>query len=264
MTVTIAATVNVPMPALVAALKSVVVHAEPTKTGDDVSSLSRVRLILGDGELSAVATNSTTSACGHVEILEDSRDERFAADDGVFGLDLPVYWTKKLVGTFRPGKPGADAEEQEIRLAVDVEAKFLTVTDVTGLWPGASLVVPLLPYSSDYPDVLEILAEAWRGASGAGAKPLVTPVGPLALFRHAGVAYKPDRLVFEPTGSTSSRGFLVWCGPDFEGHVSSHHDEDSLRRRDAMRHGHLLRHGLVAKAPENAAALLGAPVGAGV
>lgn len=261
MTVTIAATVNVPMPAFVAALKSVVVHAEPTKTGDDVSSLSRVRLILGDGELSAVATNSTTSACGHVEILEDSREERFAADDGVFAVDLPVYWTKRIVGTFRPGRPGVDAEEQEIRLVVDVEAKFLTVTDVSGLWPGASLVVPLLPYVSDFPDVLEILAEAWRGASGAGAKPLVSPVGPLALFRHAGVAYKPAPLVFEPTGSEGSGGFLVWAGADFEGHVSSNHATDSLKRRDAQRHQHLIRHGLGDKVPDNAAALLGAPVG---
>lgn len=263
MTVTMTAKLSVPLPSLLAALKAVKVHAEPSKTGEEVSSLSRVRLDFDANECHVIATNARTSAVAHVEILEDDRTERFAADDGSFAVDLPVYWTGKLVQTFRAARPGVEADEQEVEIQVTADRPFVVFTDVSGLWPGASLKVPTLPFSSDYPDVPAILAEAWSGASGAGAKPLVSPVGPLALFRHAGVAYKPEPLVFEPTGSTSSRGFLVWAGKDFEGHVESHHDADSLKRRDALRMTHLRRHGLGGKTPDDPRALLGAPELAG-
>ena len=61
-------------------IAAVVVHAEPTKTGDEVSALSRVRIIAGASELFVVATNLTTSALAALTIVEDSRAERFGAD----------------------------------------------------------------------------------------------------------------------------------------------------------------------------------------
>ncbi len=85
-----------------------------------------------------------------------------------------------------------------------------------------------------------------RCGEAQAAKPLVANGGALALFRHAATAY--DRpLQFEATGPATSRGFVVWCGPDFVGHVSSaHNDDNSLGRRDAERRKHLERLGLTA------------------
>ena len=245
MTTTAECTIDVPLVRLRSAIAAVVVHAEPTKTGDEVSALSRVRIIAGASELFVVATNLTTSALAALTIVEDSRAERFGADDGEFGVDISPGLIRDLFSTLRPRKADVDASDQLARLHFTDE--YLTATDVSGLWPGSQTRKPLLPFPSDYPDVVDALAVALGGAGEAqAAKPLVANGGALALFRHAATAY--DRpLQFEATGPATSRGFVVWCGPDFVGHVSSaHNDDNSLGRRDAERRKHLERLGLTA------------------
>ena len=236
-------TLKVPLVSFRNAIASVVVHAEPTKTGDEANGLSRVRLVAGKSELFVVACNNTTPALASVRIVEDSRAERFAKDDGEFSVDIAPGLAKDLRRMLYPMRDDVDASQQIAELHITTEK--ITATDVSGLWPGSAVIKPLLPFSTEYPDVVAILAKA-LGAAGEAqtAKPLVTAGGPLGLFRHAATAY--DRpLQFEGTGPATSRGFIVWCGPEFIGSVSSaHNDDNSLARRDAERRAHLERLGL--------------------
>ena len=63
---------------------------------------------------------------------------------------------------------------------------------------------------------------------------MVSTGGMFALFNHAATRLPhPSRT---GTGPKESRGFIVWCGPSFIGHVSSqHNDDNSLAKRDAYR-----------------------------
>ena len=243
MSTTAECTLEVPLSSLREAISAVVVHAEPTKAGDDVTAFQRVRLTAAADELLVLATSGTTTALAAVEIVEDSRAERFADDDGSFSVDLSPGLIKRVASTFKSGGPNVDADQEMLRLHFTDD--LITVTDVSGLWPGMAIALPTLPYSSDYPDVAGILAKA-LGAAGEAqtAKPLVTSGGVVALFRHAAKAYGMP-LQFEATGPNTSRGFIVWCGPSFVGAVSSqHNDDDSLAKRDSMRRKHLERLGL--------------------
>jgi hypothetical protein len=231
------------LPDLRKALASVVPHSEPTKTGDEISHLSRVRLSATKDELLVMATNSTTAALAAVAIEEDSRRERFAADDGAFQVDVSPGPLRNVLQAFKVGKDSVDAEAQWCEVAFDIE--HLTITDTSALFPGLSLRIPLTPRSDQFPDVAAILKRA-LGSAGESpiAKPLVSGHPALALFRAAGQQYKQP-LQFEGFGSAESRGFIVLCGPSFCGVVSSrHNDDDSLARRDAERRKHLDRLGL--------------------
>lgn len=240
MTVTTACTLEVPLAELRRAVAAVVVHAEPTKTGDEVTAYQRVRVTAGKSELHVAATSGATAALAAVRIDSDSRRERFAADDGVFSVDLSPGLLRRAISQFHSGGPNVDAEQEVLRL--DLAADTITLTDVSGLWPGLATTLPTLPYSSDYPDVRGILAKAFGAAGEAqAAKPLVAQGGVIALFRHAAVAYGFP-LQFEASGPATARGFVVWCGPDFVGAVSSqHNDDDSLARRQSARRVHLER-----------------------
>jgi hypothetical protein len=243
MTTTIDLTIEVPLADLRNAITAVVVHAEPTKAGDEVTAYQRVRLTAGKDELLVAATSGTTAALAAVPILEDSRKVRFSVDDGAFHVDLSPGLTRSIVRQFHVGPVGVDANHDVARL--DFTVNDVTVTDVSGLWPGLALTLPTLPFASDYPDVHGILGKAFGAAGEAqAAKPLVAQAGLIALFRHAGTAYGRP-LQFEASGPATARGFIVWCGPQFVGSVSSqHNDDDSLAKRQSERRAHLERLGL--------------------
>ena len=61
MTVTTKCTLTVSLRELRQAVTAVVPHAEPTKSGDEISKLSRIRLTAGTGELLVMAACSTRS-----------------------------------------------------------------------------------------------------------------------------------------------------------------------------------------------------------
>ena len=126
-------TIQVPLVSFRQAVAAIVVHAEPTKTGDEVNALSRVRLVAGKSELFVVACNGTTAALASVRIVEDSRAERFAADDGSFAVDIAPGLAKDLRRNLYPMRDDADASQQIAELRITTER--LTATDGPGRRP---------------------------------------------------------------------------------------------------------------------------------
>lgn len=235
-------TFRVPLVDFRRAVASVRPHADRTKSGDDLTAYGRVRLIAGAEELLLVATNGTTAAMAAVEIIEgsDSRAERFAADDGAFTLDMaPV-----LLGDIRDGlrMQRGDVIESDQVAELTFTDGAIAARDVSGLWPDSQTIRPVLPFSTQYPNVRKMIAEAMAITMQA-LKPL--SAGPEEeLFDEARKQYaRPLRK--EPIGPAGMRGFIVLCGPRFIGLVSSGHDDgDSLARVEAERMRHLERLGL--------------------
>lgn len=247
MTTTAECTIEVPLVPFRQALAAVVPHAEPTKTGDEVSDMSRVRLTAAASELYILACNEAgTAALGSVPIESDTRAERFAADDGVFSVDITPGAARLILRDFKAGAAGVEADQDMV--AVTFTETRISVADASGLLKdsfGLEVRQQVLQYSSDYPDVRDILAQALaRAGESQTAKPLVTGGRLWALFRHAATAYgRPLRL--EGSGGADARGFIVICGPSFIGAVSSrHNDDDSLAKAQAERRQHMERLGL--------------------
>lgn len=243
MATTTEVTLEVSLPEFRKAITAVTPHAEPTKTGDEISHMSRVRLTAAKNELLVAAGNSITTALAAVPIEEDSRAERFAADDGVFDCDVTPGFLRTVLHAFKVAGDSASGEDQFAQLRFTTEA--ITITDVSGLFPGREMTEPLLPRSTQFPGIVGALSEALAQVGTTQvAKPLVANGAALGLFRAAAVAYNRP-LQFEGTGTAEARGFVVLCGSQFIGVVSSrHNDDDSLAKRDAERHRHLVRLGL--------------------
>ena len=247
MGVTLECEVEVSMRQLRAALSSVVPHSEPTKTGDEVSPLARVRLVLGRDELQVIASCAATSALAAVDIEMDSRAERFAPDDGEFALDLSPDIVRKMLQQFKVSRPGADAEDPLAAVIVS-NSGYVELEDRDGLIPGMRSRYPHLALSDSFPDVAAALKRAAGGAmSEVGARALIVDPKVMRLFAHAGVAYgRPVR--HEPIGTAGTRGWWVWCGPRFTGLLSSDDPgSDSLARAEAERRIHFERLGLAPK-----------------
>ena len=88
MTVTTTCTLTVGIADLQAAITAVTPHAERPAQGDEQPVTCRVRLAAGKQHLTVSATDTRTSALAWVKILVDSREKRFALDDGPFVVDL--------------------------------------------------------------------------------------------------------------------------------------------------------------------------------
>lgn len=238
------------------ALSAVVVHAEPTKSGDEVSPLCRLRLVFARDEILVMASNSLTTAMASVDIDDgtDTRRERFAADDGEYVLDLDPGVARKILQQFKVARPTADAAA-----GILVHGNgFVSIEDRDGLLPGMLSRYPHLSLSDSFPDVRRVLREAAAQASGAsGAKALIAESKALRMFAAAPVQYGRP-LTFEAVGRSGQRGWWVWCGPHFQGLISSvDPGGDSLARRDSERMGHLRRVGLGPDPVAEAEAALG-------
>lgn len=243
MSVTIECTIEVSMRRLRAALTAVVPHAEPTKNGDDPSPLSRVRIVLGRSELQFMAASSPTAALAAVGIESDSRRERFAVDDGPMVIDVEPGIVRKLLQQFKAPKSDANGTDPIAVLTVGSDG-FWDIQDQDGLIPGMEARYPYLESTDRFPDVAAMIGRALAEASSSPARRnLVADEKTLRLFAHAPAAYG-RLLTCEPLGE-QRRGWVVWCGPSFIGLLSSDTGgEDSLGRRDADRHMHMVRFGL--------------------
>jgi hypothetical protein len=238
-TVTTMCTLTVGIEHLRAAILSTVVHADKVRLGDDDLVLARVRVIAAADELLVCATNGTSAALAACDIDDDSRSERFAADDGVFITDLHPAKARDLARMLKPTKDDDDTGWAELTFTDEL----LGARDVSGLWPGQSLTVPILAQSTSYPDVPAIIGRALAGAAGT-FKPMLSVDRQASLFDVAGRVYG-EPVIFEPTGTADSRGFVVLVGERFAGTFSSpHQDDNSLSRRDMQRHRHIIRLGL--------------------
>jgi hypothetical protein len=242
-------TLKVGIAPLRAAILAVVPHADKVRLGDEDLVLSRVRLIAGEEELLVVATNDSgdgqTSAMAAVPIEEDDRLVRFEAWDGPFVVDLHPAKARDIARQIKPVKADEDTDPgpsstgwADLHLTLD----RVQVTDVSGLWPGTKLTVPILAYRPEYPDVPAVIGRALQHADGK-FKPLVHAAAVARRFAVAATVYE-QQLEWEPTGTPESSGFVVICGPDFAGVAESQHGlGNSLKARDRRRMRHLERAG---------------------
>lgn len=254
MAVTIECTVKVAIRQLRAALTSVVPHAEPTKTKDEISPLSRVRLLLGRDELIVMAMSERTVAMAAVEIVEDTRAERFAADDGAFAIDVEPAIVRSVLQQFKAPKVGVGAEDPLAAITVQ-QGPYWQIEDEDGLIPGLATNYPRIPLTDRLPDIPKHLGDALRQASASpGVRPLVTDDPVLRLFAKASQAYGRT-VTAEPIGGEGRRGWVIWCGPSFIGLLASDSGgEDTLGGRQRARHVHMARLGL-AEAEEDVLSL---------
>lgn len=244
MTVTLAAEVQVDTRDLRNALRAVVPHAEPNRTGD-LDDEHRVRLVLDSQHVNVLASNGSTAAMAIVSIEEDTRTQKFAADDGPLIVDLTPRQVQLILHQFKAKATDPDGIDQIAALRVLADGEGLEVADVSGLFAGESIRFPGVGVSDGFPDVVATITKALAGVGQSPVlKPLTTAGSTLALFKPASVVYDQP-LTVEPTGTPESRGFLVSCGESFLGVISSRHqDDDSLRKRDGWRQGWIRRLGL--------------------
>lgn len=240
MTTTVSARLTVATPDLRDAFAAVLPHVHQTST-DDHELQHRMRLSFARDHLYVLASNGYSAALAIVSIENDSRVERFAADDGTFVVDITPRQAKLVLQQFKAKPTDPDGVEQ--LLDIDVDTKRIRITDAAGLFAGESAEYPYAEPSTQFPDLVGVISRALHGAAGEAqpGKALVTDGKTLALFKAAAVTYGQP-LQIEPTGTSESRGFVVSCGESFLGLVSSRHqDDDSLKRRDAWRRGWLER-----------------------
>lgn len=237
------------------ALRAVTPHADRTKTGGDADgTCHRVRFSFGPHELTVMATNLTTSAVATVDLLTDDgrlvRDVLdLADDDGKVPppnviVDVVPVKARNLLSLFKAAPHDPDGIAQMMRF--DVTDAGMEATDVSGLFAGDSYMMDGAGQGGGFPDVWGASQAALKAAGGS-PKPLTAAGKHLALFQIASKVYDTP-LTVEPTGTPESRGFVVLCGPQFIGTISSgHNDDDSLGRRDSARRRWL--HRFSGKAP---------------
>lgn len=244
MPVTLTAEVQVDTRDLRNALRAVVPHAEPNRTGD-LEDEHRVRLVLDKQHVNVLASNGSTAAMAIASIEEDTRRERFAVDDGPLIVDVTPRQIRLILQQFKAKKNDPEGVEQIAALRVLGGGEGLEVADVSGLFAGESIRFPAVGISEKFPDVVGIITKALANASASPSpKPLTADGATVALFKAASTVYEQP-LSIEPVGSPDSRGFLVSCGESFLGVISSRHqDDDSLQRRDGWRQGWIRRLGL--------------------
>ncbi len=227
MTVT-EATIEVATPDLRKALTAVLPLAEKNSSGDNGVE-HRIRLAFAASELYVMAANGIVSGAAAVPIDSDSRDERFAADDGQFLVDISPRQARLFLRQFKAVRGPEAAGEMDEQIELYATTEKLRLTDSGGLFVGEALEFPTLGVASDFPDLPAILG---RGLGSVGStqvgKPLVVDGAVLALFKPASAAYEKP-LDIRSTGDPDSPGFLVACGPRFVGLVASRHGNDDLK-----------------------------------
>lgn len=231
------------------ALDAVRRHADKTKTGGDgTQALRRIRIVLDPslGYARVMATNLTTTAVAVVPLItadgETLLDLLDAADDDgrippAAVVDIQPRHAARILASF-PVSRNAEGPQLVIRSY----AGRAEITDVGGEMAGDAYTMSEPPDGDAFPDVWGIVAKASREATSTPTpKPLTTPGLALARFETAARLYETP-LTILPSGSADSRGFVVACGPDFRGLISSgHNDDDSLQKRDAAERTWLAR-----------------------
>jgi hypothetical protein len=233
MTVTTKATVKVPTADFRSALGAVKPHMGKVKKDDGVI-VHRLRLVLAKGVMFACATNLTTTALGKAHYVEDSRGDLWEPEDGPMVIDLQPRHIPLLLAQFKAKKGESDADLL-IAITADISAGEVSFEDIGGLWSAGERTTYQFDEPIDgFPDIIGITGTALAGVAGQAerGKPLVQDGRVMAMFKDATVQYGTD-LQIRGTGSVEDRGFVVQCGPNFIGTVSSrHNDDDGLKKRD--------------------------------
>ncbi|MDO4243778.1 MAG: hypothetical protein Q4C85_08505 [Actinomyces sp.] len=136
-----------PMDHLVRAVRAVVPHTGPEKAG---TGLERVRLVVDmvGMRLSVVATDGVSAAVASVLLAEAdvTSGAGYASPDlvEVVDVDLTVR-AARMIGRVHDTRGRHEDEGARAEVVVDDHCGTVSVTDVTGLWPGASVRVRTQP-----------------------------------------------------------------------------------------------------------------------
>lgn len=194
------------------ALRAVTPHADPDP---DFPQLHRVRLDVGPENVTVSATNRYTVGHALVSVWEH--------EDGELGaFDLSLTNVKEILVLFHGKASDSDEPDNTVRLEVDDE--HLTITDVSGLFPGKSLQLPRHPMEDNFPRVANMLA-AKLAASAASAERLITSGKLLGLFMKASAAYG-EPLVIDPAGEAGA--MLITCGESFVGMLMPQRPDEEI------------------------------------
>lgn len=184
-------------------LKAVAPHAHPDV---HISALHRVRFELIGNTLRLVATNAYTAALAELSVTNGYGDT-----DHPKPWDLSPLDVKKLLGIF-DGKSASTVQGEE-QVRVDVNGKYVTVTDTSGLFEGESLQLVRYADEPKYPPVAAVIGRTMRLGS-TDVDRLVTDGARMSLFtRTASALGQP--LVLQPSGARGT--LVVTCGEHFIG-----------------------------------------------
>ena len=136
-------------------------------------------------------------------------------------IELRREHAREVLTMFKAKDPGSeDSVGDTCQLLVkhneSTGSTTLTVTDVSGLFPGKAATWPTLTPDENGPDVVAQIAKRLPRA-GMAAKSSIRVVGRLmALFANASAAYSSP-LVIEPTSVEDRASLLISCGEQFLG-----------------------------------------------
>jgi hypothetical protein len=237
MTVTTKTTVKVGTADLRHALGAAKSHVGKVKKDDGIIT-HRMRLILANGTLLVAATDSQTTALARANYIPgpdgDTRGNLWEPDDGPIVVDLQPRHIPLLLAQFK-AKAGESDADLLMAVTADSKAGEITFEDIGGLWSAGERQTFLFDEPIDgFPDVVAITGQALAAVAGQAerGKPLVQDGRILSRFKDATVQYG-ERCHIRGTGSVEARGFVVQCGPNFIGTVTSGHtDDDGIKSRD--------------------------------
>lgn len=206
------------------ALQAVTPHAHDRPE----SGLDVVHFTPDDQNIYLQSSNGFSQALAIVSIW-DARDLSGSPDDDSF--DLTIDAAKELLKVFREKKkPENDMDDQ---LSITVGPETITVTDVSGLFPGKSWTVPNTANSENFPNIPLIFTNAIQGGPRGIAERVLASGDLLKRFSTAATVYG-DSLTLEPT--TRSRMILVRCGESFLGSlVESKPNPEGVERYEEWR-----------------------------
>lgn len=207
------------------ALASVAPHVSPDK---EHTTLYRLRCEVGAVNLSVSAASGYTAAHAIVSVIDNEHGEAGS-------WDLQPSDAKEILALFPIGK----GHEDQDTLRLEVDREHVTVTDVSGLFPGKELTLPRLADDELFPDVPGLIGSNLESGSAFEdfAGEVMSTFGPqLKGFLAATSAYS-EPLVLQPVGAIQPR-LLITCGESFIGLLSMlapDGEEGAARIRDWRR-----------------------------
>lgn len=199
-------------------LRHALVSVQPHVHNDSATGLDVVHFMADEGHVYVQATNTASAALAIVSVWDS---ENLTGDPATDSFDLDPTVVKELLAVFKAGK---NQPEDEIgdSMRIAKTSKELTFTDISGLFPGKTFIVPNGQTSEVFPNLPRLFVEAVDDDKQVPAR-IMANGKLLQLFAHAAAAYKSP-LAIEPT-NTKSR-MLITCGESFIGMLMPVNAED--------------------------------------
>jgi len=190
-------------------LRHALIAVQPHVHNDAATGLDVVHFMADDQNVYVQATNTASAALAIVSVWE-AEGLTGSPEEDSFDLDPTVV--KELLQVFKASK---NQPEDEIgdSLQIKVSTKELIFTDISGLFPGKTYIVPNGNTSEVFPNLPRLFEEAVAADKQVPSRILANGKL-LQLFAHAAAAYK-EPLAIEPT-ATRTR-MMITCGESFIG-----------------------------------------------